>query len=229
MAPYTRYAVYYTPEADSDLARLGAAWLGWDTQAGTTAAHPDLAGLPLPLADITTTPRKYGLHGTLKPPFKLADEQTEQALADALAAFCAGRAPVLLDGLAVARLGGFLALTPLGDVAALSALASAVVTAFEPFRAPLTDAQLAKRRAAGLSDRQEALLTRWGYPYVMEEFRFHLTLSGKLGAGADRVAEVAQAYFRPALPTPYPVTGLSLCGEDTDGRFHVIHRYTLSG
>lgn len=229
MPPYTRYAVYYTPEADSDLARLGAAWLGWDTQAGHPAAHPELDGLPRPLADITETPRKYGLHGTLKPPFKLADGQTEQALADALAAFCAGRAPVVLDGLAVTRLGGFVALTPVGDVTALSALASAVVAAFEPFRAPLTDAQLARRRAAGLTDRQEALLTRWGYPYVMEEFRFHLTLSGKLGPDADAVAAVAQAYVAPALPAPFPITGLSLCGEDAAGRFHVIHRYPLSG
>ena len=33
---------------------------------------------------------------------------------------------------------------------------------------------------SGLTDRQEALLTQWGYPYVMEEFRFHITLTGAL-------------------------------------------------
>lgn len=229
MTPYTRYAIYYTPAQDSALARLGAAWLGWDTQAGSVMDHPDLEGLPRPLSDITATPRKYGLHGTLKPPFALADGQNEAALAEAVDGFCARRAPVLLDGLAVTRLGGFLALTPVGDVTALSALAAAIVEEFEPFRAPLSEAQLAKRRAAGLSDRQEALLARWGYPYVMGEFRFHLTLSGRLGEDADTVAPVAAAYFAPALPAPFPITGLSLCGEDTAGRFHVIHRYTLSG
>ncbi|HZD24872.1 MAG TPA: DUF1045 domain-containing protein, partial [Alphaproteobacteria bacterium] len=45
-------------------------------------------------------------------------------------------------------------------------------------RAPPQAAELAKRRAAGLTPRQEDLLRRWGYPYVMEEFRFHITLTG---------------------------------------------------
>jgi hypothetical protein len=90
------------------------------------------------------------------------------------------RAPVTIPSLEVRRLGGFIAVVPTEPSAALADLAAATVAALDPFRAPPSEAELARRRKARLSDRQEALLMKWGYPYVMEEFRFHLTLTGRL-------------------------------------------------
>jgi len=91
-------------------------------------------------------------------------------------------------------------------------------------------AELARRRAAGLTQRQDTLLLRWGYPYVMEEFRFHLTLTGKLDAD---LAETVQRYLvrtlAPVLPAPFRVEDLCLFGEDDQGRFHLIDRFALSG
>ena len=80
MPVFTRFAVYYAPEP-GPLADFGAAWLGWDATAGSARAHPDIAGLPRPVAEITQTPRKYGFHGTVKPPFRLAPGSTPEALA----------------------------------------------------------------------------------------------------------------------------------------------------
>jgi putative phosphonate metabolism protein len=225
---FTRYAVYYTPP-EGAFSEFGAAWLGWDATRGTAVAHPEVAGLPAPVAEITETPRKYGLHATMKPPFRLAEGQDEAGLRDAFARFCAQARPVLLDGLAVTALGRFLALMPEGDTTALDALAAETVRAFEPFRAPLSAAELARRRAGGLSPDQEARLMEWGYPHVMEGFRFHITLTGKRPKSElPALRDILAGQIMPLLPRPYPIDALSLMGEDAQGRFHLIARHVFT-
>ena len=227
--PPRRYAIYVTPPA-GPLANFGAAWLGWDPVAGQEVAHPDIPGLPAPIATLTETPRKYGLHATMKPPFALALGATETTLADAFTRFCAQTAPAPLDGLAVAPLGRFLALLPEGDQTAISALAADCVRAFEPFRAPLTEAELARRRAGGLTPDQEAQLSQWGYPHVMAGFRFHITLTGKRPkSDLPTLRATLGPRLAPILPRPFPVDALSLMAEDAKGRFHLLHRRPLAG
>ncbi|WP_101065612.1 DUF1045 domain-containing protein [Roseovarius salinarum] len=226
---FERYAVYYTPPP-GPLAAFGAAWLGWDPAEGRCVAQPAVPGLPRPVEVITETPRRYGLHATVKPPFSLARDHTAEALDAALAAFCAQQPPVTLAGLEIARLGGFLALVPHGETAALNAMAAGAVRALDAFRAPPDEAELDRRRAAGLSPGQEALLVRWGYPYVMEEFRFHITLTGKLPRTDREAVHAALApRLAPILPAPFVVDGLSLMGEDTDGYFHLLRSHAFSG
>lgn len=223
-----RYAIYYAPEP-GPLADLAAHWLGWDAAAGRALPHPDLAGLPRPVAEITETPRKYGFHGTIKPPFRLAPGQTAEALHRACADLATRLAPVTLDGLHLSQLGGFLALTPQGDARALADLAATVVRDLDAFRAPPTEAEIARRRPERLTARQRALLDQWGYPYVMEEFRFHLTLTGDLGTPeASAVAAALRPHLAPHLPRPFVIRDLCLFGEATDGMFRILHRYTLS-
>ncbi|MBE0453650.1 DUF1045 domain-containing protein [Roseovarius autotrophicus] len=223
--PFTRYALYFTPPP-GPLAEFGAVWLGWDPVTGMPCPHP---ALNLPVAEITAAPRKYGLHATMKPPFRLAPGKTESALDETLAAFCATQAPVTLDALEIARLGRFLALRPVGDQTPLNALAAATVRAFEPFRAPQTEAEIARRRARGLSPGHEANLRTWGYPYVMDAFRFHITLTGDLAPETlDTAADALAPLLVPLLPRPFVIDALSLMGEDDDGRFHLIHRQTLT-
>jgi putative phosphonate metabolism protein len=229
MWDFRRYAIYYAPEA-GPLAAFGAAWLGWDPATGTEVAHPDVAALPRPVAELTDTPRKYGFHGTIKPPFRLAEGQSVQTLHEAAQALCARLAPVTLEGLRLSRLGAFLALTPQGDAGALAALAGEIVEALDAFRAPPTEAEIARRNPDKLSPVQRALLEKWGYPYVFDEFRFHLTLTGKLDSGEAEAVEAALApVVAPLLPVPFRIGSLCLFGEAEDGRFHLAHRYTLSG
>jgi putative phosphonate metabolism protein len=229
MDGYRRYAIYVAPEP-GPLARIGAEWLGWDAEAGAAVVQPEVAGLPRPLAELTARPQKYGFHGTIKPPFRLAAGTTPAELDAALAALCRGLAPVVLPGLRLERLGGFLALTPAGDAAALGRLAAEVVRGLDGFRAPNPPEEIARRRPERLTPRQRALLERWGYPYVMEEFRFHMTLTGDLPAAeAEAVAAVLGPLLAPALPRPFRIGSLCLFGEAADGRFRLMHRYTLSG
>lgn len=223
-----RLAVYYAPRPGAFASRA-AEWLGRDAAAGHALPQPRLPGIPDPAA-ITRDPQRYGFHGTIRAPFRLAGGLTAEDAACTVAALAARLSPVTCDGLVLESLDGFLALTPKGCEAALLDLGAAVVEGTNSLRAPLTEAEIARRRPDRLSRRQRELLDLWGYPFVMEEFRFHLTLTDRLPA--DRAAPVAaalQAHFDAVLPRPFVIEDLCLFGEDAEGRFHLLHRYALTG
>lgn len=209
---FARYALYWLP--DGALGTAGAEWLGWDARAGEDRS----AVVAAPKA------RRYGFHATLKPPFRLVDGADAAGLATAAARIAAGHAPAALGRLEIATLGTFLALRPerRGEIAAVAA---ALVEGLDRFRRPTAAEDLARRRQSGLSQRQEALLTRWGYPYVMEEFRPHLTLSD--GDASEATAARAGAHFAPCLDRPLTLGAVSLVGEGADGRFHLVRDLPL--
>lgn len=229
MEDFARYAIYHLP-APGPLSDLASRWLGWSAETGREPAPLDVANLPRPRAELTETPRRYGFHATLKPPFRLAPGSTPGAL-EADVAHLAGRLGIAeAEGLALSRIGSFLALVPYGNTDALADLAAEVVTGLDRHRAPAPAQERARRRAAGLTPRQEAHLARWGYPYVMDEFRLHYTLTGRLAdAEAPAVEAALGPLFEPHLPRPARIEALALCGEDARGRFHLIRRYPLGG
>lgn len=224
-----RYAVYYAPP-EGAFARRAAEWLGWDAVRGVAVSGLPPAGLPEGLGDICADPRKYGFHGTIRAPFRPAEGVGRAEIEAAVAALAARLVPVVCDGLVLENLQGFLALTPEGCEAALLELGAAVVEGTDPLRAPLTEAEIARRRPERLTPRQRELLARWGYPYVMEEFRFHLTLTDRLADDvAGPVAAALAAHFAPVLPRPFGIAELCLFGEDGAGRFHLLSRHALTG
>ena len=227
---YARYAVFWAPQAGSGLARFGAAWLGWDAEAGCDVAQPDVP-LPRPLDQITSTPRRYSFHGTLKPPFRLAEGTDAAALDHATRELAARIAPVTAPGLTPSAGLGFLALMPTAPDPALDALAAACTRGLDRFCAPSDPAELAQRRARGLTPRQDTNLTRWGYPYVLDDFRFHLTLSGRLRPGeAAALIEAVNALAAPHLEPVLHIDDLCLFGDPGGGGgFRLLRRYPLTG
>lgn len=231
MDGWRRYAVYYAPRPETMLARFGAAWLGWDPERGVEVAGPAVAGLPAPPDEIVAAPARYGLHATLKPPFRLADGARAAALEQAVDALAAELAPVAVR-LAPAALGDFVALVPAEPEArrALGRIAAACVRRLDRFRAPPDPNEIARRRPETLTPRQAARLARWGYPFVLDEFAFHLTLTGPLRPD-DRAAVAAalEPALGPALAAPAAVEDLCLLGEGADGRFRMLSRRPLAG
>jgi hypothetical protein len=221
-----RLAVYYSPRPGA-FADHAAAWLGWDPAHGKEVLQPDLAEIPFP-AILTAEARRYGFHGTLRAPFRLAPGISAEEAGERIARLAARLAPVTCEGLVIEDLQGFLALTPTGCEAALLELGAAVVEGTNDLRAPLTEAEIARRRPESLTPRQRDLLHAWGYPYVMEEFRFHLTLTDRLPDPGPAMTALA-AHFAPVLPQPFRIEDLCLFGEDAAGRFHILHRYALTG
>ncbi len=101
------------------------------------------------------------------------------------ATFAAAQNAFTLPPLAIADLEGFLAFVPSTQAGPIDALAAACVTAFEPFRAASSEAEVARRLQSPLSERQREQLARFGYPYVLDDFSFHMTLTERL-APADK-------------------------------------------
>ena len=226
-----RYGLYFAPASNDLFHELGASWLGRDAANGKSVDHPDLDGLGASeLAELIGPARRYGFHATLKAPFRLADGVSEADLLDAMSDF-ADRTPAFrIPSLVVGRLEGFLALIP-GDASPeLNAFAGSVVEAFEPFRATLTDREIERRNPDSLSSAELRNLMRWGYPYVFDSFRFHMTLTTRLSAPViDRVARAAQAHFGPVLSQPVAVRELTLFVEPEPGAPFQIHsRMALS-
>jgi ribose 1,5-bisphosphokinase len=190
-----RYALYYAPDPGSAWWRFGAAWLGRCAATNSALAQPRIDGVDASLMRrLTDTPRRYGFHATLKPPFRLARGASLGALAQALERFCARQTAIRLPPLEVAELDDFLALVPSAMDARIDSLAAACMRGLDRFRAPPSAAELERRRAAGLSPREDSLLQRWGYPYVLDRFRFHFSLTGSLrGTPPDIVAALRSA------------------------------------
>jgi putative phosphonate metabolism protein len=176
-----RYAIYFVPEANSDLYRFGVGVLGYDCYAGKDVPHD--SGFDGPdWGEITREPRRYGFHATLKAPFRLLPPATEADLAEQLRRFVARpRTPAVITP-AIRSIGGFIAIVPSEPCPEVDRLASDCVTAFDGFRRPPTPEERRKRLAGSLSARQIDNLDRWGYPYVFDDFRFHMTLTGPVAA-----------------------------------------------
>ena len=222
-----RYAIYYAPPRASALWRFGTTWLGRDPEGPSVDPRPSLPGIPPGrVAEIIAEPARYGFHATLKPPFGLRPGRGPSDLLVALDRFGEAERSFDAPALALRTIGRFIALVPASTAPSLHAFASRVVEAFDDFRAPPTEAELARRQPDKLSARQQALLARWGYPYVFDEFRFHLTLTGNLAQDEerDRMVEVLSPLVAPLCRDPITVTEIALFREPAPGAPFVLER-----
>ena len=226
-----RYAIYFTPGQNDPLARIAASWLGRDPFTGAQPPMPAVSSLSqAEIAFHTAGARRYGFHATLKAPFHLADGETESALDQAVAAFSAGADPIMLSKLVPARLDGFLALVPGSPAPDVDRFAAEVVTVFDRFRAPLSEAEIKRRNPDALTPEEFKNLCQWGYPYVFESFRFHMTLTGRVAEhDLARVRAAIDEVFLPALEKPARVDGLALFVEPEPGAPFVVKSWYRLG
>lgn len=226
-----RYAIYFVPPPDDPLYRFGATALGYDCHAGEPVAS--LSGEGFSAAEwheLTAEPRRYGFHATLKPPFRLRAEYSERDLVAQFHRIAPSYGPPFSFPASVALLGSFAAFLPRERVAALHDLADACVRDFDTFRAPPSDAERARRLASPLTGRQREHLDRWGYPFVFEDFRFHMTLTGRiLPDRKDAVLAFLQAALvRMPVPDEIAVGSITLLRQDRpDAQFRVIESAAL--
>ncbi len=224
-----RYAIYYAPPAGTALWDKASAWLGRDAYADTDCVRPvfdDLADLDLDT--LTADPRGYGFHATLKAPFELASDRSEDELLLALDRFAGDLTPFEVE-IAPAALGRFLAFRLQSESLQMQALHGACVRDLDGFRAPLSEFDLARRRKAPLTPEQDERLITWGYPYVFEDFRFHMTLTGQIrdDAQRERVLKALQTYFADEIG-PHCFDGVALFKQaDRDAPFVILKRTTF--
>lgn len=207
-----RYAIYFTPPAGHPLVRTAAEWLGRD------AFTDNMFEIPNSRKEITKEARRYGFHATLKAPFELHANQTEANLLDAVRSFCNSHHSFTLPCVSVSQMGGFFALIPEITSPQLQEFASKIVQFFDPFRAPLGDKDIARRKPHTLSPRQLEHLIKWGYPYVLDQFQFHMTLTGRIAdENADRVSSQINQFFEAYVDQPLSISGIAVFVEPTHG------------
>ena len=230
-SPY-RHAVYFAPPADSPWWQAGSQWLGRCAAGGTLKPIPAINGLSNEaFLQVTAAPRRYGWHATLKAPFTLASATAEAELRAALQTIAASASTFEMPPMKVALLDDFLAIVPQPQSEAANALAARCVTDLQPLAAPLSSTELQRRRQAPLSPAQDALLVRWGYPFVLDEFQLHCSLTGSLkhlnSQQVQNLQQAAQDWFANLPPCRFET--LALFVEPTQGAdFALLEHFRLA-
>jgi len=227
-----RYALYFAPAVTHPLWLAGNAWLGRDPEQDCRLALPEVAGfVPEQVIAITASPRRYGLHATLKAPFVLNAGRSEAELRSRLTDFCTPHMAFDLPLLQVAALDDFIALRCSHRSQELHDLADACVRHFDDFRAPPDAAELARRRPESLDAAARVRLAHWGYAHVFEGFEFHVSLTGAVTADMrDALLPWLADYFRSALAVPITFDALALYMEPAPGAdFRLVQRFPLAG
>ncbi len=220
-----RYAIYFAPRLQSQWWQAGSAWLGRCAAREIVCAQPEIPAMSREdFNRMTEAPRRYGWHATLKAPFALRQGIGPELLCEALEHLSGQLTAFQMPSLQVSKLDDFLALTPVIPSAQIDRVARQCVTSLNEFAAPLSAEVFSRRRAAGLTEEQDALLVRWGYPFVLQCFQFHLSLTGSLTgmrqAQVDAIQAVAVQVFE-SLP-PCQFESIALFAEPRPGEDFVL-------
>lgn len=224
-----RYAIYFTPASDSPLWRFGTAVIGYDSHTGAVLSAGERGGFADFLsAQSVADPARYGFHATLRAPFTPLPATSRDRIVDLALELASSLRQVPIGRLRVSRMGDFLALVPTAESSALTELAARCVETFEAHRAPLTATDRARRLQADLSPRQLELLDRWGYPYVFEQFRFHMSLTGRLGeAELPGLLSALEAAYS-VIDAPVVIDAISVLEQPARDRpFRIVSRVAL--
>ena len=216
-----RYAIYYTPANDSPLWQQGCRWLGREATTGVFLPQPRIAQIdPDRLAELTRIPRHYGFHATVVPPFHLQDGTSEAQLVVALTDFTTRQHAFLLPSLEITQLDSFFCLRPKRFCHAMHGLAAQCLRELDRFRAPLSASEMARRKAGQLNGQQKRNLELWGYPYVLDQYRFHFTLTARLAETKEkeRIRQALGETFDPHLQEPFTCDALCLFVEPEPGQ-----------
>lgn len=208
-----------------DLGELGRQWLGRCEDTDAILSGPGTADARI--GPWIKEPRRYGLHATLKAPFRLREGRSATGLDQAVRALAREQASFGLP-LTLRTLRGFLAwccTDPRGQ-RRIHALADTVVAALDEFRAPPNRRELTRRKPMTLTALQRQMLKRWGYPYVFDTFTFHITLTEQLDDMSMRQAEAQLSSLGAAtLHTPMPVNAISVYVEPEPGANFIVARH----
>lgn len=225
-----RYAIYFTFAQDSPMYQLGMEWLGHDIYKKTSGIKKTLSGNNTENNILTKKARQYGFHATLKAPFRLREGTTKKQLKKTFKFYASKHRAFECNLLKVEQLGNFIALVPQKKCKKLNKLANDCTMTFETFRATLSAEEIIHRKPEKLTANQQLLLDKWGYPFVMDEFRFHITLTDALTTEKlQHTLPVLKEYFDPHLSQPLLINQIHLVRQkDKTQPFSIIESANLS-
>ena len=220
-----RYAIYFSAKTGTSLDLASISWLGRDARTGAETPCATISGINADrFYELTADARHYGFHGTLKAPFHLVDGATETDLLECAENFAQNCHHFQMPSLQVSTIAGFLALVPRENSESLQRHAFNCVRAFDHLRAPLTEQDYARRKWDTLTQSQKDNLVQWGYPYVDDEFRFHMTLTSRVqGKESELLQGAARRHFESSLSARLECSSLTIFAQkDRSSAFQVI-------
>jgi 2'-5' RNA ligase len=230
----TRYAIYLAPPIESELWRFGSQVLGRDAETGATVDGFVPEGYEAETwRALVAEPRRYGFHATIKAPFRLNPAWSLRDLEARMAMLARKTEPFDAGALRVSRFPAgegraFVALRPEKPSTELARLEASVVRKLDPLRAHLTAAEVERRAPARLSPRQRYYLDAWGYPFVLDEFRLHFTLTGAVAESEAIMTKLAAAFEHSVSSPTLRVDSLALFAQDdAQADFRIVRRFAL--
>ena len=227
-----RYAIYYSPESRTPLWSLGTGWIGRDVLSDRRVEPQHRVQVSeLERQALTATPAHYGLHATLKAPFELCYGYDYVDLRRKMLDFCARRERFSLPLLMLKNMDDFVALVACSPSPMIDRLARDCVEEFDAFRQPMTAHELSLCNSRPMTRQQYDLLIKWGYPYVMETYRFHITLSNRTFLDqCNRVIEGLGPELERVNAKGVEFDGLCLFYQESRNRpFIFLERFPFAG
>src|SRR5271165_5769651 len=228
MPPF-RYALYLTPPPDSDLWRFGRDVIGRDAATGLSCEGYDVEAW----RSLTSEPRRYGFHATVKAPFRLRADLDFVDLTDRVTAFARSFKPfdageLHVGAMAAADGRAFVVLRPEGRSKALQSFEACAVRTLDALRAPLAEDERTRRNVSKLTPRQRYYLEAWGYPYVIDEFRPHITLTNAVADPAPLIKSLQWEFSLRVASRTMRVDAVTLFGEASpNGDFRILRHFPL--
>ena len=229
-----RYAIYIAPPPDTPLWAFGSRVLGYDAATGR-----DIDGFHLPefgqavWRQLTAGARIYGFHATLKAPFRLKSSYAEADLLASLELLAGSVKSFSLGPLAPTVLSrksdtGFVALTLRQASGKLATLERRTVEELDDYRAMPTEAEIARRQPEALTARQRVHLQRYGYPYILDDYHFHMTLTDRISRPETLADVMADELCNTIGTAELTVSDLVLFRQEgPQARFHILRRFPL--
>lgn len=188
MKKYSRYAIYYAPPKESNLEEFGRYWFGWDPLNAKLINNKQrinyLNGFGIKnLKNIDKNvliAKKYGFHGTLIPPFKLNKNYSTNLLFKKTEDIAKKFKKFKFYKFKLKKINNFYAFVQNKKNNNINKLSNRLVRELFKFRSPLTKKEIDRRNPSKLSKLQLNILHKWGYPYLMSEFNFHMTLASEV-------------------------------------------------
>ncbi len=224
---YSRYAVFYLPPSDSPLADFGAQWFGYDIRTGKF--REPIQTTTFDLKELTKISHRYGLHATLKAPFRLKKKYDLSNLFKRVEKQASKSEPFTYPSMKITQLAGFPALMPKHNRAKMVHLEERLVHKLNKFGKKPDQSTSDRRRKVKLNALEQEYFRLYGYPYVLDHFRFHLTLCDKAERSTRSViSSFLEENYSEVLTSSLEVREIAVVGErKSDGYFEELERFAL--
>ena len=237
MKKYSRFAIYYAPTKGSGLEEFGKQWFGWDPldakfiNKKQRINYLNRFGIKN-LKNIDKNvliAKKYGFHGTLIPPFKLNKNYSTNTLFKKTEDIAKKFKKFKFYKFKLKIINNFYAFIQNKKNSDINKLSNRLVKELFKFRSPLTKKEIDKRNPSKLSKLQLNILYKWGYPYLMTEFNFHMTLASEV-TGNKLYSELKKIEKKKEiiLNEINNFDKIYIYGENQKGMFENLENFSLS-